>query len=59
MTVKELEKAVADLTPEEFAAFRDWLAAYDQDRWDDQIERDMESGKLDKLLEEAKQDQER
>jgi hypothetical protein len=56
MTVKELEKAVAQLSPEELAEFREWFQEYDMDEWDRQIARDSESGKLDKLIEQAKRD---
>jgi hypothetical protein len=53
MTVKELEKAVAKLSPEELAEFRDWFRAFDEDDWDRQIARDVEAGLLDKFAEEA------
>jgi hypothetical protein len=53
MTVKELERAVAGLSPEELAEFREWFHAFEQDEWDRQIARDAESGKLDKFAEEA------
>jgi len=56
MTVKELEKAVAQLSPEELAEFRAWFQDYDMDEWDRQIARDSESGRLDKLIEQAKRD---
>ncbi len=53
MSVKELEKAVARLSPEELAEFREWFYSFDTDEWDRQIARDAEAGKLDKLAEEA------
>jgi hypothetical protein len=53
MTVQELEKAVAKLSPEELAEFRDWFHAFEEDEWDRQIARDAEAGKLDKFAEEA------
>ncbi len=53
MTVKELEKAVANLSPEELAEFRAWFQDYDMDEWDRQIARDAAAGKLDKFAEEA------
>ena len=56
MTLKELEKAVAKLSPEELAAFREWFHRFDMDEWDRQIARDSESAKLDKLIEQAKRD---
>ncbi len=56
MTLKELEKAVAKLSPDELAEFREWFHRFDMDEWDRQIARDGESGKLDKLIEQAKRD---
>ncbi len=53
MTVKELEKAIAKLSPEELAEFRAWFQEYDMDEWDRQIARDSAAGKLDKFAEEA------
>ena len=56
MTVQELEKAVAKLSPEELAEFRAWFQQFDMDEWDRQIARDSESGKLDKFIEQARRD---
>ncbi len=56
MTVKELQEAVAKLSPEELAEFRDWFAEYDWNEWDKQIARDVEAGKLDHFVEEARSD---
>jgi len=56
MTVKELQEAVAILSPEELAEFRNWFVEYDWDEWDKQIARDVEAGKLDRLIEEARRD---
>ncbi len=53
MTLKELEKAVAKLSPEELAEFRWWFQDYDMDDWDRQITCDAEAGKLDKFAGEA------
>ncbi len=53
MTVQELEKAVAKLSPEELAEFRAWFQQFDMDEWDRQIARGSESGRLDKFAEEA------
>jgi hypothetical protein len=56
MTVQELEKAIANLSPEELAEFCAWFYEYDMNEWDRQIARDSELGKLDKLIEQAKRD---
>ena len=53
MTVTELERAVAQLSEQELADFRAWFEEFDAQEWDDQIERDAKSGKLDKLAEQA------
>ncbi len=49
MTLQELENQVAKLSPEELSAFREWWLRFDGDRWDEQIDRDVSSGKLDAL----------
>jgi len=51
--VEKLENEVQQLNPNELAAFRDWFRRYDADEWDKEIERDVSSGRLDKLAEEA------
>jgi hypothetical protein len=56
MTVQELEKAIAKLSPEELAELRAWFYERDQEEWDRQIARDSEAGKLDKLIAQAKRD---
>jgi len=53
MTVQEVEKAVAKLSPRELAEFRAWFLQFDLDEWDRQIARDSEAGRLDKFAEEA------
>ena len=51
--VKSIEKAVQALQPAELAEFRQWFAKFDAVPWDDQIEKDAKSGKLDRLASEA------
>lgn len=53
MTVEDLEKAVAGLAPDQLAKFRAWFEAFDAARFDEKIERDARSGRLDALAEEA------
>ncbi len=53
MTTDEIELAVAKLPPKELAAFRAWFEAFDAQRFDEAIERDAKSGKLDRLAEDA------
>jgi hypothetical protein len=56
MTVQELEKAIAKLSPEDLAQLRAWFWERDQEEWDRQIARDSEAGKLDQLIAQAKRD---
>jgi hypothetical protein len=55
-TVHEIEQAIRALEPQEFAALRDWFAAFDAEVWDRQLEQDVAAGRLDKLAEEALRD---
>jgi hypothetical protein len=41
------------LPPAELAEFREWFLRFDGDRWDEQLERDAKSGKLDSLAQAA------
>ena len=47
MSIHEIEQAIAELSPDELARFREWF---------DEFERDAKSGKLDKLADKAKSD---
>jgi hypothetical protein len=52
--IEEIEAQIRALPREEFAELRDWLFELDWSAWDAQIEADSKSGKLDKLVAEAK-----
>ena len=52
-TLKEIEAAIETLPPADFWKLRDWMAEYEADAWDRQIESDVKAGKLDKLADEA------
>ena len=52
-TIEDLENAVARLPPDQLAKFRDWFEASDAARFDEKIERDAKTGKLDRLAEQA------
>ncbi len=56
VTVKELEKAVTDLSSDKLAEFRAWFESFDAAQWDNQFEEDVSSGKLDRVAENAMQD---
>jgi hypothetical protein len=52
--IEDIEKAVERLSSEELAKFRQWFEEFDARISDDKIARDAKSGKLDKLLAEAR-----
>ena len=52
--VEEIEAAIRSLPPEEYRRLIDWIRERAQTRWDEQIDRDSASGKLDFLFREAK-----
>lgn len=54
--LEDIEKAVAKLDRSELARFRAWFEAFDAARFDEKIERDAASGKLDRLAEQARSD---
>ena len=56
MSVLELEKAVAVLSPEELREFRAWFADFDMAQWDRQIEDESNAGRLDHLINKAMED---
>jgi hypothetical protein len=51
--LKELETVVATLPEEEYREFRRWFLEKDWERWDEEIEQDARTGKLDFLVREA------
>jgi hypothetical protein len=53
MGIQEIEQAITDLTPKELARFRQWFEEFDAQIWDQQLEADVKSGKLDKIAEKA------
>ena len=53
ISVKELEKSIANLPPDQLKEFRRWYEEFDVDAWDKQIENDAVAGKLDFLAEGA------
>jgi hypothetical protein len=55
-TVQEIEQAIRNLAPQDFAALRDWFAAFDAELWDRQLEQDVAAGRLDRLAQEAVRD---
>ena len=52
-TVQLLERKVRELDRSSLTAFRNWFRKYDSHLWDEQIDRDIHSGKLEKLAKQA------
>jgi hypothetical protein len=50
MRAKEIENAITQLSPEELAELSAWFADHQAKVWDEQIERDLDEGRLDALL---------
>ena len=51
--VEEIQSAIVSLSPEEYVRLRQWFAERDWEQWDQEIEEDAASGKLDFLIDEA------
>ncbi len=54
MSVKEIEKAIAQLSRHEITELSQWLEEFQNQIWDEKIERDANAGRFDKLIEQAK-----
>lgn len=52
-TVEEFKKAVLHLSKSELDYFRSWFETLDQDGWDKELERVVQSGKLDSLADQT------
>ena len=55
-TVKEIKEAIGKLSSDDRAALSAWLAESEAADWDRQLEADVNSGRLNWLLEEARDD---
>lgn len=53
-TIEEIKEAITDLPESQFVELRRWLSEKDWEKWDAQIAKDSESGKLDFLIDEAR-----
>lgn len=56
MGVKEIESAITQLSAKDLAELMAWLAEYHAQMWEEQIEDDLEAGRLDALLAEVESD---
>ena len=52
--VEKILCSIESLTDEEYARLREWFYERDWEKWDRQVEEDSESGKLDNLIKEAR-----
>ena len=59
VSITDIQDAILDLPETEFTELRKWLSNLDWERWDNQIEADSESGKLDRLIYDAREATER
>ena len=51
--VEDIEKAIAELPPDQFARLRAWFEEFEAVRFDQRIEQDAKAGRLDRLADEA------
>ena len=56
LKVEEIKLAIMNLSLPELKDFRKWYEEFDAQKWDKQIEEDIQAGKLDKLADEALKD---
>ena len=56
MNIREIESAIAQLPPSEVAKLAEWFYEFQARVWDKQIEQDVQSGRLDSLIEQAEQE---
>ena len=53
MTLEQIEAAILKLPPDEYQKLVQWFAELDNQRWDEQLEKDIADGKLEDLAQEA------
>lgn len=58
MSVEEIEAAITRLPAKDVADLMTWIGEYHAKLWDEQIEEDLESGRLDSLLAEVDREHE-
>ncbi len=51
--IEEIKNTIETLSPDDYGKLRQWFSERDWERWDEQIENDSKSGKLDFLVKEA------
>lgn len=58
MSITEMKTAIKKLPRKEVTALANWITEYDQRLWDEQIANDVDSGKLDEILESVRRESE-
>ena len=58
LKLDEIKESIESLPEDEFSQFEQWFSEKYWQNWDEQIESDSESGKLDFLIEEALKEKE-
>jgi len=56
MSLAEIKTAIEQLSFEQRAELAAWLHGWNDDEWDEQMKRDLASGKLDDVLREVEED---
>ena len=51
--IEKIGREIREFSPAELAAFRKWFHNFDAEAWDQQIEEDVQAGKLDARAEAA------
>ncbi len=54
--LEEIQEAVRKLPKDKLAKFRAWFWRFDAQVWDEELEKDVKEGKLDRLADEALRD---
>ncbi len=52
--VEQIEQQIRELTATEFAELREWVLEQDWASWDAQISRDLDAGKFENMIAEAR-----
>ncbi len=55
MSLQEIEIAITRLPADEVKTLADWFTEYQEELWDKQIEKDAKAGRLDALINQAKE----
>jgi hypothetical protein len=53
MSIQEIESAIERLSADDLAELMAWLREHSARVWDEQIERDLQSGRIDAMLDEV------